>query len=111
MSKKTIRITESQLKEIINDKLAQSYGGDSHSFPSGGGQWNTVEGEENGEEMLGDPTEDDSDLTEQERNILMRKLYNLVSEILDKGYFRKNKLLDEISKMINSSTKWSMLNY
>ena len=45
MSKKVIRLTESQLKEIINDKLAQSYGGDSHSFPHGSGQWNTTEGE------------------------------------------------------------------
>ena len=49
MAKKVIRLTESQLKEIINDKLAQSYGGDSHSFPQGSGQWNTTEEKENNE--------------------------------------------------------------
>ena len=52
MAKKVIRLTESQLKEIINDKLAQSYGGDSHSYPHGSGQWNTTEGKENIHDLI-----------------------------------------------------------
>lgn len=36
--KKIIRITESELKEIINDKLAQAYGGNPRPYPSGE-QW------------------------------------------------------------------------
>ena len=38
MSKKIIKLTESKLKEIIEDKLAQAYGGNPRSFPSGE-QW------------------------------------------------------------------------
>lgn len=92
MSKKVIRLTESQLKEIINDKLAQSYGGDSHSYPQGSGQqWATTEGKLHTTKF----SNYDKKLNEKKVRIEIDKLEKQLSD-LD---MERNKLEDEIDKL------------
>ena len=97
MSKKVIRLTESQLKEIINDKLAQSYGGDSHSFPHGSGQWNTTEGENTNqvkiteiEKIIFEAMFEWDDANEQERyyenEMKINKAKYIIEKLRDNGY-------------------------
>lgn len=77
--KKIVKLTENELKEIVNDKLAQAYGGNPRHYPSSN-QWAMGENEE-------------------------KSSYNYVSE-LDNIYDGFKALEEEYNKYDLNQLKW-----